>query len=717
MSGGNSNLNFFVSGNYYQKEGIIINSDYKKNNTRFNLDGKFGKFKFSVNLSPSYSTSQKVNASGSYSDGGVVQSALAYAPIWPVYNADGSYNYQGNGYWRIGTDYQHNEILNPVALAYLNTNQIDRTALVGKVSAGYEIIKGLTFTTSLGGNYYGAQSDKYRSKALPKLGKDYYDQESSGTGYNSASFYYNWLWENQLTYTTTLRGGHNLTAVLVQSAQKETTKTNSVEATDYPNDYIQTINGGTVSSGSSKTAAWSLASYLARVQYSYQGKYMVSAAIRADGSSRFGKNNRWGYFPSASAAWRLSSEPFFEKSKLSKVFDDIKIRTSYGQTGNFQIGNYEHISTMEPDNYVLGSNGGSLAYGYKPTGIDNPDLSWEKTAMFNIGLDLQLLGGYIGLTAEYYNSNTTDMLLNVPVPNLTGYSTSLMNIGKVNNRGFELTLTSQHRYASGLFYSFHANYATNKNEVKALGTTNAPIISTGSVNHAYFITKVGEPIGSYYLLVQDGIFTDEESLNSYPHFDSTQPGDFKFVDVDGDGVLDLDKDCAIVGNYMPDFTYGFGGRVEYKGFDFEVSFSGVYGNEILNLNRRYIDNMEGNVNGTIAALNRWQSADSPGDGNTNRANRKQTGYNGRTSTWHIEDGSYLRLQSLTLGYTLPASLTKKFAVERLRVYLSGLNLKTWTNYSGYNPEVSGSTSSLTAGEDYGTYPLATTVMGGINITF
>lgn len=717
LSGGSKNIDFFVSGNYYLKKGIIINSDYKKYSTRLNLNGKFGKFKFNVNLAPSYSNSQKVNASGSYGEGGVVQSALTYAPIWPVYNTDGSYNFQGNGYWRIGTDYQHNEILNPVALAYLQSNQIDRTSLVGKLSASYEIIKGLTFMTSIGGNYYGAQSAQYRSKKLPLLGKNYYDTESPGTGYNSASFYYNWLWENQLTYTTKFKGGHNLTAVLVQSAQKETVKSNSVTATNYPNDYIPTINGGTVSAGSSNIAEWSLASYLARVQYNYQGKYMLSAAIRADGSSRFGKDNRWGYFPSASAAWRLSTEPFFTNSVLSKMFDDIKLRASYGQTGNFQIGNYEHIALMAPDNYILGSGSGKLAYGYKPSGIDNPNLSWEKTAMFNVGVDLAMFHGYFGITAEYYNSNTTDMLLNVPVSNLTGYSTALMNIGKVNNYGFELTLTSRHTYENGLSYSFRANYATNKNKVKALGATNAPIITTGSVNHAYFITEVGKPIGSYYLLVQDGIFKDEESLKSYPHFANTKPGDFRFVDVDGDGVMDLDKDRAIVGNYMPDFTYGFGGDLSFKNVDFQISFSGVYGNEILNLNRRYIDNMEGNVNGTIAALNRWQSPEHPGDGNTNRANRKQTGYNGRTSTWHIEDGSYLRLQSVTLGYTLPQKLTKKFSVQRLRVYLSGLNLKTWTKYSGYNPEVSDSSSSLNAGEDYGTYPLATTVMGGINITF
>lgn len=717
LSGGNKELNFFVSGNYYDKKGIIINSDYKKYSARFNLDGNYGKFKFKVNLSPSYSTSQKVNASGSYSDGGVVQSALTYAPVWPVYNEDGTYNFQGNGYWRIGNDYQHNEILNPVALAYLQSNQIDRTSFVGKVSGSYDILDGLTFTTSLGGNYYGGQSAQYRSKELPLLGKAYYDAESPGLGYNSASFYYNWLWENQLTYTTSFKGGHNLTAVLVQSAQKETVKSNSVEATDYPNDYIQTIGGGTVSRGSSKVTAWSLASYLARVQYSYQGKYMFSAAIRADGSSRFGKDNRWGYFPSVSGAWRMSAEPFFVNSKLTKLFDDVKVRASYGQTGNFQIGDYEHLSTMSPDNYIFGGNGGKLIYGYKPNGVDNPNLSWEKTAMFNVGVDLQMLNGYIGLTAEYYNSNTTDMLLNVPVSNLTGYSTMLKNIGKVNNQGFELTLTSQHKFANGLSYSFHANYATNKNEVKELGATNAPIISTGSVDHAYFITKVGEPIGSYYLLVQDGIFENEEALKAYPHFDNAQPGDFRFVDVDGDGTLDLDKDRTIVGNYMPDFTYGFGGTLNFKGIDFEVSFTGVQGNEILNLNRRYIDNMEGNVNGTIAALDRWQSSENPGNGNTNRANRKQTGYNGRTSTWHIEDGSYLRLQSMTLGYTLPKELTKKFAVDRLRIYFTGLNLATWTNYSGYNPEVSGSSSALKAGEDYGTYPLSRTFMGGINITF
>lgn len=703
ISGKGKHVNYFISGNYYYKEGVIINSDFERYSFRMNLDGKYKNFKYGVNFSPSYSKSNKVNASGDYNSGGIVQSALTSCPIWPIYNEDGTFNFQGNGYWRIGTDYQHNEILNPVALATLQSEVIDRMSMTGRAFLGYDICKGLSFQTSFGGSFYGAIDNKYRSSELPLRGKAYYDAPSNPEGYSSAGFYFNWLIENQLTYDRTF-GDHSLNVILVQSAQKETYKTLNVTATDYPNDQNQTIGGGTVSDGDSKTEQWSLASYLARVQYNYKGKYMLSAAIRADGSSRFGKNNRWGYFPSASAAWRISGEPFFQNAEALSWISDLKIRASYGQTGNFQIGNYRHLATMSGDDYILGTGSGSLVSGYKPSDVENPDLTWEKTSMFNVGADLSLLGGYFNLTAEYYYANTTDMLLEVPIPHLTGYSTTLMNIGKVNNRGWELSATSQHSYANGISYSLNANWAKNTNEVKALGANDTPIIQSGSVDHAYYITKVGEPIGSYYLLVQDGIFRNEEDLKAYPHVSTAQPGDFRFVDVDGDGEIDLEKDRTIVGNYMPDFTYGFGGSFGYRGLDFSVAFQGVHGNEILNLNRRYLDNMEGNTNGTTVAFNRWKSPTEIGDGNTNRANRKQTGNNTRTSTWHVEDGSYLRLQNIALGYTLPAKWTRKFYVEKLRIYVSAQNLVTWTDYSGYNPEVSNRTSALTPGEDYGTYP-------------
>jgi TonB-linked SusC/RagA family outer membrane protein len=716
LSGKGKNIRYFVSGNYLLKEGVVIESDYEKYGLRLNLDGNYDKFRFGVNYSPSYSKSNRVDASGPYTDGGIVQSALAIPPVWPVYNPDGTYNYQGNGYWRIGNDYQHNEVLNPVALAKLQSDVVDRYATVGKVYGEYEFIKGLTYNLSVGGDFYGSHNDTYRSSELPLRGWAYYDKRSNPVGYSSSSFYFNWLIENKLSYTTNIEDKHNINAILVQSAQKETLKSNNVTATDYPNDYIQTISGGTVTSGSSNIEQWALASYLARVQYSYLGKYMASAAIRADGSSRFGKNNRWGYFPSASAAWRISDEAFLANTK--GYLNDLKLRASYGATGNFQIGNYEHLPTMTSDNYILGAGDGSLTAGYKPDKVKNDDLSWEKTSMVNVGVDVQLFKGVLGLTVEYYNSNTTDMLLNVPVPHTAGQSTARMNIGKVNNKGIELLLTSQKNITSELRYSVSANFSKNINEVKALGPGNTPIIASGSADHAYYITQVGSPIGSYYVLVQDGVFMNREELKQYPHFANTQPGDFRFVDVDKDGVIDMDKDRMIVGNYMPDFTYGFNGTLSFKSLDLGVVLQGVYGNEILNLNRRYIDNMEGNTNGTTIALERWYSAENPGNGEVNRANRKQKGNNGRTSTWHIEDGSYLRLQNVTLGYTLPDNLTKRLAMDKLRVYMSGQNLFTWTKYSGYNPEVNlRPTNALTPGEDYGTYPLARVLTLGLNISF
>ena len=660
LSGKSNSINYFVSGNYMKKEGIIIGSDFEKYGGRLNLSGQHKRLKFGVNFAPSYSVSNSVNASGA---DGIVQSALMMPPIFPVYNPDGSYNYQGNGYLRIGTDYQINEVLNPVAMARLQSNVTDRMSITGKAFAELELMKGLSYKLSLGGDYYGAHNDQYRQSALPLKGKNYYDTPSNPKGYSSSSFFFNWLVENQLTYTTTIDKKHNISAVLVQSAQKETMKTDNVTATDYPNDYIHTINGGTVTEGESDKTQWSIASYLARVQYNYEGRYMLSAAIRADGSSRFGKNNRWGYFPSASAAWRISDEQFFKNVKKLSFINDMKIRASYGVTGNFQIGNYDHLATMSIDNNILGNG---LAYGYKPDNIKRDDLSWEKNQMINAGIDLQMFDGYLGLSVDYYNTNTSNMLLYVPVPLLTGYSTSLQNLGKVNNRGWEIGLTSQHTFANGLGYSFNVNYAKNTNEVKELGPGNAPIISSGSVGHAYYITEVGKPIGSYYLLKYDGVFKNQQELDSYPHLANAKVGDFRFVDVDGSGDIDLDKDRTVCGNYMPKFTYGFGGKLWYGGFDMDFNFQGVYGNKILNLNRRYIDNMEGNVNGTKVALDRWKSPENPGSGWVNRANR---------------------------------------------------NLFTITDYSGYNPEVNARPSqNLTPGEDYGTYPLARTYMFGLNIT-
>ncbi|MGV4461549.1 SusC/RagA family TonB-linked outer membrane protein [Ornithobacterium rhinotracheale] len=714
FSGSSDKIKYFLSAGYMGKEGVILNSDFQKFNARMNLSAKYNKLKFGVNFAPSYSKSNRVDASDK---GGIVQSALMMPPIFPVYNEDGSFNYQGNGYLRIGTDYQHNEVLNPVAIAVLPKNLIDRFSVTGKLFASYDLLKSLNFKTSFGGDFYGAHNDQYTPSTLPFKGKEYYDSPSNPVGYSSSSFFFNWLFENQLTYDKRFGKKHKLNTIFVQSMQKETFKYDNVRATDYPNDYITVIDGGTVIAGSSNITEWTIASYLSRAQYNYDNRYLLSLAIRADGSSRFGKNKRWGYFPSASAAWNVSKEKFFKRAYNLSFINNLKLRASYGVTGNFQIGNYEHLATMSLENYILGDGSGSLVFGYKPDKIENKDLGWEKNKMVNGGLDLHMFNHLLDLTVDYYYSNTENMLLYVPVPLITGYSTSLTNIGKVNNKGIELGLSSRKKFNDFSGISFNANWSKNINKVISLGETDATIISSGSVGHAYYITEVGKPIGNYYLPIIDGVFKNEEELNSYPHLKNAKVGDFKFRDVDGDKVIDLDKDRAVVGNYMPDFTYGFGGKFWYKNLDFSFNFQGVYGNEILNLNKRYIDNLEGNFNGTTIALDRWKSADVPGNGHVNKANRKQTGSNGRTSTWHIEDGSYLRLQNVSIGYTFPEKLIKSLSISKLKFYFTGQNLLTISKYSGYNPEVNARPgSSLTPGEDYGTYPLARTLIFGVNLS-
>lgn len=376
--------------------------------------------------------------------------------------------------------------------------------------------------------------------------------------------------------------------------------------------------------------------------------------------------------------------------------------------------------------YVLGGSSPDAIKGAAPKSMPNPDLKWEKTAQVNVGFDATLFKNRLTLGLDLYNSNTYDLLLNVPVPMTTGYTTRLENIGKVNNKGIEFNISTNHQMGD-VTWSAYFNISKNINEVKALGPGNADIISSGSVGNAYFITRVGEPIGSYYLPVVEGVYKNQAEVDASLHYvDSpsnygladTKPGDFKFKDVNGDGILDIsDTDRAIVGNYMPDFTYGFGANIAWKGIDLGVIFQGVYGNEILNLSRRYFYNHEGNMNNYKGALDRWKSEDNPGSGMNVRANRVSKGQNGTTSTWHVEDGSYLRIKNISLGYTFPMSLVNKVCLQAARIYCSIQNPFTFTRYEGYNPEVSNRNSVTTNGEDYGVYPLARTISLGVNLTF
>ncbi len=700
-------FNYYIGANYLYREGTIIGSDFRRYGLRANFDGRKGRVKYGVSFSPSYSKTNEVNTDSQYGGDGVIASALMAPPIFPAYNADGSYNWDMNGKLRTNTwDTQVNEVLNPVALALEIDDVRQKLNLTGNAYVGIEFIEGLEYKFTAGGDYYSYIRDYYRPSYIPLRGLKYYDAASAPTATNQASSYFHWNISNQLSFNRKF-GDHSINAVAVYEAEKQTIQASYLSGTGtIGDDKIRTTKGKTLSVDDSYNNKYSytFASWLVRAQYSYKGRYMASASIRGDGSSRFAPQTRWGYFPAASLGWRLSDEPWMKGA--SKWMNDLKLRVSIGQTGNAQIGNSEYLALYGSSTLDMGNGIVNSVY---PTQIANEQLGWEKNTQVNGGFDASLFDGLLGLSADFYYSKTTDMLLDVPVSSVSGLTTSTMNIGSMQNKGIELALSSRKRVGDFSF-EFNANWSLNRNKVLHLGDEDAPIIKESSYAGGYYITKVGYPVGCYYLLVQDGIFHNQEELDTYPHFDTTQIGDFRFVDADGDGVLDKEKDRVIVGNYMPDFYYGFSLRLGWKGLDFTAAFQGVYGNEILNLERRYLLNMEASSNMMKESLKRFPY------GNINRATRKSTGNNGScTSTFHLEDGSYLRLQNLSIGYTFPNRWFKKAGISNARIYIQGTNLFTFTNYSGYNPEVNKrSSDALRPGEDYCSYPLSRTFSVGIN---
>lgn len=719
VSGKSKGINYYVGANYLYRQGTIINSDFRRYGMRVNVDGKRGNLRFGASLSPSYSFSNYVASDAQYGSDGVIASALMAPPIFPVYNSDNSYNWDMNGYLRVKNwDTQANEVLNPVALAKEITDQREKINLMGNIFASYEFIKGLSYKLTLGGDYYSYKRNYYRPSTLPLRGNKYIRWNEELNSYSPvlsdpsardwSNSYAHWTISNQISFNRSF-GDHSINAVAAYDAEKQSIKTAQIYATGIAgDDKIRTTKGKTIDLDNTynNSYAYTFASWLIRAQYSYKGRYMLSASVRGDASSRFAPNTRWGYFPAASFGWRISDEPFLAGAK--GVLDDMKIRASVGQTGNAQIGNSEYLALYGTANNVVVGDG--LATQVYPNQIANNDLSWEKNTQVDVGIDASLWKGYLSLTLDYYYSRTTDMLFDVPVSSVSGLTSSNMNIGSMQNSGFEASIASRHHYASGLSYGVSANISLNRNKVLSLGDEDAPIIKAADYAGAYYITKVGQPVGCYYLLVQDGVFHNQEELDSYPHFSNTVVGDFRFVDIDGDGVLEQDEDRAIVGNYMPDFYYGFSFNLAYKGLDIAADFQGVYGNEILNLERRYLLNMEGSSNMMKESLQRFPY------GELNRATRKSSGNNGAsTSTFHIEDGSYLRLQNLSIGYSIPAKCFKN-KISNFRIYLQGSNLFTLTHYTGYNPEVNkNSTDALRPGEDYCSYPLPRTFSVGINI--
>lgn len=708
VTGGDEKTKYMFSAGYFNQQGVVVNSDYERFSARAKIDSDLNNWlKMGVNLAPTYMNSNKTTQ-GHWASDGVINAALATAPIVPVYNEDGTWASQSM--YAVASD-GLTGVPNAVACTNIRNYETDLRLF----SNGYiEIspIKNLKIKSTIGADIREFRGEFFRPSTIPNNGNVAPLPSTERKATEKSFERVNWLNENTVTYFASW-GKHEMDAVAGMTAQKDIYRYTEATGSDFPNDMIQTINNAKVKSSKSERKTWTLLSYLARVNYRFNNKYYLTGSIRADGSSRFGKNNRYGYFPSGSAAWRLSQEGFL---KDVKWLSDMKIRASYGITGNNNIGDYSAIGIMENANYVLGTGTGNVVNGAAQKSFSNADLTWEKTHQTDIGFEMSVLDSRLSLSFDLYYRKTTDLLLNVDIPTITGFSNAMQNIGKMSNKGLEITLNGVPFRNKNFSWDATANISVNRNEVLELGPTGDPIFSDGGAGTSH-VTMIGQPIGSFYGYKMIGIFKTKEDLKNYPHFADTQAGDVMFEDVDKNGKIDAD-DRTIIGNNMPDFTWGMTNTFTYRNFDASISLQGVIGNEVLHLGRRFYTQGEGNQNQLTEMMDRWQSEEKPGNGWIPRANSQPTGQNNVLSSRWVEDGSFFRINNLTVGYSLPENLIKKCGIQRARVYVSTQNLLTISTYSGFNPETSFKEDNVTApGADYGMYPLYRTCTLGVNVTF
>lgn len=697
INGGNEKTQLALSANYFDQDGIIISSNFKRYSYRLNLDHKISnRVKVGTSILGSYSVNSGIQT-GSTSQGDadvvtgtILGAAIGAPPTLKPYRSDGSifpFGEQEDGRYR--------EVTNPLGLAaVLNKTALKRTLvnLYGEAT----ILKGLTYRASFNVDLQNNINDRYSPRSIVSL-RDLND--NSGSGSKSNSNFLGLLHESILTYSQTIAQDHSLKFTGVFASQAEFANANSISASGFPNDAtqneaLQLALNRTVSSSRSKQR---LDSYMGRVNYGYKDKYFLDLTARVDGSSRFGANNKYGFFPAVSAAWRLIEEPFL---KNVTWLSDLKLRASYGITGNAGgISPYQSLSTVAAtgSDYVFNN---AYVTGINPTGIANPDLRWEKSTQTNVGLDVSLLNNRFSLIVDVYDKITRDLLYIKTLPLSSGYASITGNYASLENKGIEFAANA--RILDGpLKWTVSANLTRNRNKVLDLdgGTTSERFITS------YTILKVGEPLGLIKSYIFDGINQTGETI--LPGYDG-RLGGHKVKDLNGDGTI-TSADQTITGNPNPNFIFGFSTNLAYKGFDISAFLSGSQGNDIYNLSRLSFENPLGQRNLLQGVVNRW----SP----TNPSNRYVSAAQGGrlpVSSYYVEDGSYIRCKNVTLGYTLPAIK----GIQNIRVYVSANNLFTITNYSGFDPEVNTFAGSNTViGIDNFVYPQARSFLGGIQVTF
>lgn len=704
FQGGSEKTKVLTSLGYYNQEGILKNTDFSRISGRVNVDQTINNYiKAGATIYAHREMSKYQQYSGNIVNSNVLLGILSYDPTVKAYNEDGSYG-------RVPGGRGDNPLANLLerkndsrndkfnGSAYLEIHPLK--GLIAKATGGVEVMNNFQGTYLPASTYQGGIDNGVAST---------YDY--SGTRQ---------IFEGLVNYMETFNKVHDFGAMVGYTYEKFTGEYRRINAKDFSTDVFGYNNLGAAaqktSIASNKTENI-LISFFGRINYTLMDKYLATVTIRRDGSSRFGANNRWGTFPSGSLAWRMSEEDFI---KNLNVFSNLKLRAGFGVTGNERIGDYASFALMANTHLTMDGAGNLAGMHMNQTSPSNPDLKWETTQQYNIGLDMGFFNNRLSVSVDGYFKKTNDLLLNMDMPFYTGFVSGQSNVGSIQNRGFEIDLTS-HNMTGDFIWDTKFNFSLNRNKVLDLGTNGEILIKSskpmGTVTEQeYAVVREGKPLGSLFGYRYVGVLQEGENYSLQP---GAKPGDPKFADTDGNGVLD-DKDREIIGQANPDFIFGLTNNFAYKGFDLSVFFQGSVGNELLNMSRM---NME--LNRSTDALNRW----TPTNTNTNMPRNgfyyTAKGKGGYINDYFIEDASFLRLKNLTLGYTVPF----KKVVSSCRVYASVENLFTITGYSGWDPEVdtkaydtaknsgSNQTANVGAGLDFNAYPSMRTYTIGLNITF
>jgi TonB-dependent starch-binding outer membrane protein SusC len=683
VSGGSDQTRYAISANYFDQKGIIRSSRFQRGSFRVNLDQRLSnRFNIGNNLTVNHSVNNVASTGGQRNAlAGIVLNALATPPTYPIFDEQGNYF----------TDFTvTSHLQTPNALINEVSDPIGTSRILGNLFADYTFIDGLTLRVSLGGNISDIQRDTWMSN------QTIWGARSNGLAIKSQRNIKSWLNENTLSYVRTFNNVHSINAVVGHTLQQEIATFAKAESTDFITGSFKTNNLGAgqgpriPESGKNQ---WSMASWLGRINYVLMDKYLFTVTGRADGSSKFGAGNKWAFFPSAAVAWRVSQEDFMQNSEL---ITDLRIRGSYGITGNAEIGLYQSLSALAVQNYTFGGN---LVSGFGPDRIANPDLRWETTSQVDIGIDMGLFNDRITFVADYYRKITNDLLVEVTIPRTSGFNTALQNSGKIRNYGFELGLGAN-ILVDDFKWRINGNWSMNRNEVLDLGASEPFRLSNNLVSP-------GHPMGAWIMWTYDGVFANQEEVDAGPDR-AARPGDWKYKDINEDGVIN-DLDRVVVGSPHPDFIYGLTNTFSFLGFDLDIFLQGVKGGQIFWDNGQGIENPSSAYNQTVRVLNRWTPENTITD-----IPRAGVG-NTRVSTFYLHDGSFLRAKNISLGYNVPVD--NIVWLQNGRIYFSVQNAFTITDYPGYDPEVNrNGQTNIQLGTDLGIYPKARIYTLGVNLT-